>query len=145
MKKYLFLILPAAVLIILTLSAQDNEGDKIIGKWFSHNNDFVTDIYKKDGKYHGKIIWLREPLKDGRPRIDENNREFGKKTRKLLNLEIISDLKYNGNGDYNAGIFYNIERGAKAKMTAELKNDKLLIHATTGFFRRNFEWKRKKN
>ena len=40
-----------------------NKGDLIVGKWITDNGDSQIEFYQKEGKYYGKIIWLKEPLK----------------------------------------------------------------------------------
>ena len=58
MKK---IILSLMVLTATTLFANDS---KYLGLWFTKNDKSIVKIYKDNSRYFGKIVWLKEPLKD---------------------------------------------------------------------------------
>lgn len=45
---------------VLTVTAQTNISDKIIGNWISPEKDLIVQCYKQNNKYYGKIIWFKE-------------------------------------------------------------------------------------
>jgi hypothetical protein len=66
------------VLILLTITsvniAAKAQTDKIEGLWYNDIKSAKIQISKgADGKFNGKIIWLKEPLKNGKPKVDEEN------------------------------------------------------------------------
>jgi uncharacterized protein (DUF2147 family) len=42
--------------------------DQLVGKWLTQEQKSIVKIYKKDNKFYGKIVWLREENdKAGKP------------------------------------------------------------------------------
>jgi hypothetical protein len=47
---------------------------QIIGKWLTQESDAIIEITEKQGKFFGKIVWLKEPNdKKGVPFTDTEN------------------------------------------------------------------------
>src|SRR3978361_1211237 len=85
-------------LIFITLlglnSMAKAQADKIEGLWFNDIKDAKIQIYKStDGKFYGKIIWLKEPLKNGKPKVDEKNNKDNLKNQPLVGLLILKGFK----------------------------------------------------
>ncbi|MFZ4546465.1 MAG: DUF2147 domain-containing protein [Bacteroidales bacterium] len=112
----------AVLLVILmavstTVSAQA-KADKIVGYYLTRDDDTKAEksqvqIYKHtNGKYYGKIVWLKEPNKDGKPKIDDQNPEAKLKNRPIMNLEILKGFTYNADDDeWSEGTIYNPQGG----------------------------------
>lgn len=121
--------------------------DDIIGKWFTEKNEAVVQIFKSnDGKYAGKIIWLKEPLDEkGNPKTDHKNPKPELRNRPILNLIFLGGFEFNQNEWVN-GIIYDAETGNtyKAKISLSDKNT-LLLRGYIGspVFGRTSVWKRK--
>ncbi len=109
MKKQLFLAL-AFVLTPIVLSAQ---ADRILGTWITENGTSNVEIYKhSDGKYYGKIIWLKEPNENGRPRLDKENPDPKLAKRKLMGLPLLKNFSYNSSKhQYTDGKIYDPNNG----------------------------------
>ena len=79
MKNYrLTLLLFISVLFLSgNLLAQDYKADDILGIWFNEEKDAKVEIYKENGKYYGKVIWLNEPNEPatGLPKLDDENED----------------------------------------------------------------------
>ncbi|MCK4360413.1 MAG: DUF2147 domain-containing protein, partial [Bacteroidales bacterium] len=77
MKKINFIVLMVTLMIfaITGLNAQNQKATDIEGVWLNEDTDAHVEIYKIDGKYFGKIIWLRDPIDEetGKPKKDKNN------------------------------------------------------------------------
>jgi uncharacterized protein (DUF2147 family) len=57
MKKFVGFI----VAMLLTSVMYAQSADDILGIWYTEGGKSKVEITKKDGKYSGKIIWLKTP------------------------------------------------------------------------------------
>ena len=74
------------VLSLSTASAQN----QIAGKWLSENKEGITSIYENNGKYFGKITWLKKPNDSkGIPFTDTENPDKSKRNQPLIGLFIL--------------------------------------------------------
>ena len=73
-KKY-FAGLALILLTVVSFSFNTNQqADKIEGLWYNDVKSAKIQISKQaDGKFYGKVVWLKEPLKNGKPKVDELN------------------------------------------------------------------------
>ena len=100
-----------------TLRAQ-NKADKIVGYYLTFDDDTGAEksqvqIYKdSNGKYYGKIVWLKEPLKNGKPKVDDKNPDVKLQSRATMGLEILKGFKFdNSSEEWNGGSIYNPASG----------------------------------
>lgn len=48
--------------------------NQIVGKWLSEDKEGITEIYKYNGKFYGKLAWLKTPISEnGEPFTDTEN------------------------------------------------------------------------
>ncbi len=73
--------------------------DKIIGKWLTATKDSKIEIYKKGGKYFGKIIWVRDSVVNGKPTTDINNPNDRLKSRPVKGLNILKEFVFDIDDD----------------------------------------------
>lgn len=109
MKKYLFTAI-MMLFIPLLLHAQ---ADRIIGTWYTEKGTSTVEVYKdSDGKYHGKINWLEEPLEDGKPKVDSENSDPKLAKRPIMGLQILNGFRYNsGKKQWVDGTIYDPDNG----------------------------------
>lgn len=129
----------------LYLTAQV-KSDDILGKWLSEKKDAKVEIFKtKDGKYAGKIVWLKDPLdENGQPKKDKNNPKQELRTRPIMGLVFLGGFVFKDNEWIN-GIIYDPETGNtyKAKMTLTDKNTlDLRGYIGSPMFGRSTKWTR---
>jgi len=73
----------------IQLRAQSFTGaDAILGTWLTSDGKAKISITKYGEKYGGKIVWLKEPNKNGKPKVDELNQDPKKQSLPLLGLVI---------------------------------------------------------
>jgi uncharacterized protein (DUF2147 family) len=84
----LFLICFFAI-ISLAVSGQKHAIEKT---WYNAEKTSKIRVFKAtDGKYYGKIVWLKAPNDDkGNPRTDNKNADEKNKTKPLMDLLILS-------------------------------------------------------
>ena len=104
------------VLVILTMLsaniAAKAQTDKIEGVWFNDIKNAKIQISKgSDGKFNGKIIWLKEPLKDGKPKVDEKNKDEKLRNRPIIGLHILEGFVPDGDNKYTDGKIYDPKNG----------------------------------
>ena len=122
MKK-IFLLLILSILSIFTYA---QSADDIIGKWMSSSGEAHIQIYKKGNIYSGKIVWLKNPKhENGKPKLDENNPNTSLKSRPILGLEIVKDLKFN-NEFWENGTIYDPQSGKNYNSKITLKGSNQL-------------------
>jgi uncharacterized protein (DUF2147 family) len=95
---------------ISTLTA-DDESLAVTGLWLSADERGIIHIYEKDGRFYGRLVWLKEPEDDrGYPVMDEKNPDPDKRTWPILGLEMVMGLEYSG-GEWRNGEIYDPESG----------------------------------
>ncbi len=139
----------ALLFVVLTTSAaysQDPDRDKILGEWVTAGGESRVDVYRCDSlTYCGKIVWLRDPLKDGRPLLDDKNPEDSLKSRPVLGLLILRGFTSAGDRVWSGGKIYDPKSGNdyRAKMTlVDDRNLDLRGYVVIPLFGRTEKWTR---
>ncbi|MBD1394622.1 DUF2147 domain-containing protein [Mucilaginibacter glaciei] len=128
-KKACLAILFMAV-CTLTVSAQN--ADAILGKWLSPTSEGQIQIYKKGSKFFGKLVWMKVPDEDGKPKLDKFNPDPTLRSRPKLNLEILKDFVYDGDNVYEGGTIYDPQSGKTYSCKMTLKGDILKVRGYMG-------------
>lgn len=130
MKK----VIPLAIItLILTATAQaqpTSKADAIIGQWYTDENDSIVEITKdRQGKYNGKIIWLKEPIypagegvDTGKPKRDRKNDDANLRHIPIIGLVCMKNFIYDAlDAEWNKGTIYDPETGNNYKCVAKPK------------------------
>ena len=104
------LTLLGAVLGGVTLS-QAGESDEAAGLWQTGEGKAVMEVYLCGQDLCGRILWLKEPLKDGAPVVDDKNPEDSLRSRPVLGLNVMEDFAYDGEREWTGGTIYDPESG----------------------------------
>lgn len=127
MKKFFFYSLLISILIILNPGYSFAQKNKIEGVWYNQEKTAKIEVFKaKDNKYWGKIIWLKEPLENGQPKLDKNNSDKAKRSNPLLGLYILKGFKQVGDNGYEDGTIYDPKNGKTYSCNITYKNANLL-------------------
>jgi uncharacterized protein (DUF2147 family) len=75
---------------------------------FKHNGSKV-EIYQKGNLFFGKIVGLKESMdkKSGEPLTDAKNPDPSKRNQPVIGLEIIRNLQFIGNNNWDNGLLYD--------------------------------------
>jgi uncharacterized protein (DUF2147 family) len=118
MKHLLIATLILAAAIIPSKSHAQAKADKILGYFLTFDDETGAEksqiqIYKAtNGKYYGKIVWLKEPTKNGKPKVDDKNPEAKLQSRPIMGLVILRDFTYNSSdNEWSDGTIYNPSSG----------------------------------
>ena len=141
MKKFIF-TLAFAAMSICAASAQD-----VIGKWKLEDGTAIVEVYKQGDVYNGKIVWLQNPTEaDGSPAVDSENPDKSLRSRKLIGLNMLSNLKKNG-GEYTGGSIYDPGNGKTYNCSMKVDGDVLHVRGSLdkkGLLGRTMDWFRVK-
>lgn len=144
-KKYyarLVLIVLTIVSINVSVKAQT---DKIEGVWYNDIKSAKIQISKgADGKFNGRIIWLKEPLKNGRPKTDDENKDIKLRNRPIIGLHILEGFVPDGENKYTDGKIYDPKNGKTYSCNITYKGKTLAIRGYIGvsLFGRTTTWER---
>jgi uncharacterized protein (DUF2147 family) len=144
MHRWLCSILAFWLLGIGSATAQSRAPqDAIVGVWLTEKQDSKIEITKTGAGYAGKVVWLKEPLRDGHPVHDAKNPDAALRERPILNLEILSGFVYDGNGTWVRGSVYSPQSGRSFPGELSLlRNDRLNIKVKDGIFFKHVAWTR---
>lgn len=98
--------------------------DPAVGYWLNDSKEGKVHIYKaENGKYYGKLIWMKDPNRNGKPKLDEKNKDASLRSRPLQGLLLLKDFNKDGN-TYVDGTIYDPQSGKtySCKMTPKGAN-----------------------
>jgi uncharacterized protein (DUF2147 family) len=141
MKK-LILTLAMLVMPLAAALAQD-----VTGKWKLEDGTAIVEVYRQGDVYNGKIVWLQNPTEaDGSPAVDSENPDKSLRSRKLIGLNMLSNLKKNG-GEYTGGSIYDPGNGKTYNCSMKVDGDVLHVRGSLdkkGLLGRTMDWFRVK-
>jgi len=133
MKKWILLFVGLLLVFGVNAYAADQSGDSILGKWLTENGKSLVDVYHCGDAYCGKIVWLKEPLKDGKEKVDDKNPDESKRDVKIIGLEILKGLQSKGPEKWDGGRIYDPEKGKNYKCKAWMEGKALKFRGYIGF------------
>ena len=103
----------AGMFLAIFTFAQSPLADDIVGKWLNEDQDAHVQIYKENGKFYGKIVWLKEPNEPatGLPKLDDDNEDESLRSRPVMGLVMLKDFIYDGDGEWEDGTIYDPKNG----------------------------------
>lgn len=143
MNKTIFLIPFVIVSSILAGISAHAQSDILPGVWVTEASKSKVEIFKTGNSYAVKIIWLAEANNaEGLPKTDKKNPDPALRSRPIIGLVILSDLKLE-NGIWKGSKIYSPERGEYVDCSLKLQDGYTLrITATKGFFSTTKFWRK---
>lgn len=133
LKKNLMRTMLVFAVLILANTVVKAQPDKIEGLWYNDIKSAKIDIYKgANGKFYGKIVWLKEPLKNGKPKVDDLNSDEALRKRPVLGMQVLADLVKDGDNKYVDGTIYDPKNGKTYSCKMTYKGRKLDIRGYIG-------------
>lgn len=106
------LITLAVFFLFSIVSKGQNRADDIIGNWLTSGKEPAKiQIYKSGEKFYGKIVWLKNPTTNGKPKVDKNNPDKAKRNNLVIGLVILKGFKFDGGDEWESGDIYDPESG----------------------------------
>lgn len=121
MDKKVFLVLS---LFVLTMAAKAQSITS--GTWYNEEKTARVQFYEQGNKIYGKIVWLKDPLKDGKPRTDDFNPNTKLKNNPLMGLVFLKGFEKNSETKWDEGEIYDPKNGKTYSSEITLVNSKQL-------------------
>ena len=137
-----FTILLSFLSLVITNNINAQSADDVLGLWLTDDGKARIEIYKEQGKYNGKIVWLREPSNpDGTPKLDKENPDKELQKKPIIGLNLVKGFNYD-DGVWEDGEIYDPENGKTYACRMKLKGDKLDVRGYIGvsMFGRTVVW-----
>lgn len=116
-----------------------SKADQIIGYYLTVDDETGKEksqvqIFKAtNGNYYGKIIWLAEPNKNGKAKVDEDNPDKVLQSRPIIGLQLLKGFSYNEKtGEWDNGTIYNPTGGKTYNCFMKFDGKKLKIRGFIG-------------
>ena len=124
MKTLFFASMMLCLWLMAPLAFAQKKADDIIGVWKTGEGNAMVEIKKaQNGKYFGRVVWLKEPNDEsGKPKVDKNNPDETKRSRPVLGLANLVNFDFVENGKYENGTIYDPKNGETYNCVMELVN-----------------------
>lgn len=100
------------MLILVFFFGSCHAEDPFCRTWYSEDSLSKIKIYKEDdGKYYGKLVWMKYAFENGKPKIDSENPDKSLRHRPLQNLPIVLALTKRSETLLTGGKVYDPTRG----------------------------------
>jgi uncharacterized protein (DUF2147 family) len=101
-------------IISLSSVAQANP-EAILGKWMNVEGNLEVEVYKENNDFKAKLIWFDDSDDKSKPmnvRTDEKNPDKALRSRKLIGIDVLRNLKYYPHDDeWDDGKIYDSSSG----------------------------------
>jgi uncharacterized protein (DUF2147 family) len=128
----LFLLLLVIFCCGLALHAQQDPLERHL--WYNEEKTAKIQIYKAtDGLFYGKIVWLKVPELEGKPKTDIHNPNKNRRSDPILGMLILKGFKKSVENEYEDGTIYDPKNGKTYSCKMSRKDDKLDVRGYVGF------------
>jgi uncharacterized protein (DUF2147 family) len=145
LKKSLIRLMLVVLTLVTVNIAAKAQTDQIEGLWYNDvKSGKILITRDKDGKFYGKVVWLKEPLKNGKPKVDELNADEKLRSRPRLGLPVLAGFVKDGDKKYTDGTIYDPNNGKTYSCNITYKGNTLDIRGYIGIslFGRTTTWSR---
>jgi uncharacterized protein (DUF2147 family) len=109
----------------LTVVAQTTK-TSIVGIWLNQDKAAKIQIYEQGGKLFGKIVWLKEPNENGKPKTDNKNPDKARHNDPVINSVVLKNFVFDGNSTWEDGTIYDARSSSTYSCYLTLQEDKTL-------------------
>jgi uncharacterized protein (DUF2147 family) len=128
------------ILMVVQFAAKaQSKADRIVGYYLTVDDETgkansQIQIFKATtGKYFGKIVWLDEPSKNGKAKVDKDNPDKALQSRPILGLLLLKEFSFDEKtGEWNNGTIYNPTGGKTYNCFMKFDGNKLKIRGFIG-------------
>jgi uncharacterized protein (DUF2147 family) len=107
------------------------KADDILGIWLNQEKSAKIEVFKKNNKYYGKIVWLKEPMRDGKPKLDKENEDKSLRSRPIMGMQILNDFEFDDD-EWEDGTIYDPKNGETYSCYITKEGDKLNVRGYVG-------------
>ena len=99
------------VFLLLALTFKLSAQDITKGTWYNEEKNAKLQFYETNGKLFGKIVWLKDLDKNGKPLLDQFNPNDKLKSAPLLGLVFLKNFQKGGEKAWKDGTIYDPNSG----------------------------------
>ena len=104
-------------------------GDGVTGAWLMDNGKVSVRIAPCGEEFCGTIFAMKKPLdKHGNPKIDRKNPDPAKRTRSVIGITVLSNMRPDGEGNW-IGKIYNADDGHTYNSYLRINGDTMKVKA----------------
>jgi uncharacterized protein (DUF2147 family) len=121
--------LPALIsclLLFKSFSFAQTTKTAILGTWLNEERAAKIEIYQQGGKFFGKIVWLKEPYENGRPKTDNQNPDKARHSDPIIGLVMMKNFVFDGKSTWHDGTIYDARSGKTYDCYLILQADNML-------------------
>jgi uncharacterized protein (DUF2147 family) len=104
--------------------AQMPASDAIVGTWMVQDGTAKVKIEKSNGKFSGKIVWLKQPSDKGKPVCDTKNPDKSLQNRPLAGMKLLDNFMFDNEHTWIEGTIYDPDSGKTYSCKITMKNNK---------------------
>ena len=143
-KQFALVIFFLLITVFGTRILSFAQGDPLErGLWYNTEKTAKIQIYKAtDGKFYGKIVWLKVPERDGHPKVDIHNPDEKRHADPILGLVMLKGFTKDDGNVYEDGTIYDPSNGKTYSCKMTLNGNNLDVRGYVGFsmFGRTEHW-----
>jgi hypothetical protein len=111
-KSGILLLIIFGFVGLTSTQTSSKEADAIIGTWLMPDDEGIIEIFKENGYYNGKIIWMKGKEEDGSPLKDKENPVDSLRNRPVEGLQVMDGFTYDEEDNaWTGGTFYAAKKG----------------------------------
>jgi uncharacterized protein (DUF2147 family) len=103
-------------------AAQLPQPQQILGRWLTESKRGVVEIFPCGAMLCGKLVWLIEPLRHGKPAVDDKNPDPALRQRPLCGLVMLGGFRHTEPQRWTDGWIYDPDSGDTYHATMFLEN-----------------------
>lgn len=127
-RKAVTVMLSTVFVVLSFVLPSFASNEDITGKWLDEDKAGKIEIFKaKDGKYYGKVIWLREPDRNGRPKRDAYNPKEALRSQPIIGLIVLKGFKKVDDKVYEEGTIYDPNTGKTYSCKITVRDERTLL------------------
>lgn len=126
-KKPLFIsTLVATLFVAASAGATESDPNAILGVYEINEGKGRFEIFERDGRYFGRIVWREESAQD------VHNPDPELRARSLVGVEFIRDFAFDGEEHWVGGTLYAPDSGSTYKGRMWLEGETLKMRGYVG-------------
>lgn len=122
-----------AIFLLPLFSICQSKSTDVLGTWLTEIKDAKVEIYQKQGKFYGRVVWVAEPNDDdGNPKIDKYNPNEKLNKRPVMGIDILLELTYD-DGEWSGGFIYDPKDGKTYECKIWIEDETLKVRGYLGW------------
>jgi uncharacterized protein (DUF2147 family) len=118
----LFALALSATLAVIARAAPADQS-QVFGQWLTENKRGVIEMFPCGDKVCGRLFWMIDPLRNGKPSLDDYNPKPELRQRPLCGMTILGDFRETEPQHWEDGWIYDPDSGKTYHATMTLESN----------------------